>query len=282
MTSDLTPIYIGDILFDFSRPYIMGVLNVTPDSFSDGGNFFARDKAIEHALRMQDEGADIIDIGGESTRPGSKSVSVEEELSRVIPVIEGLRSRLTVPVSIDTAKKKVAEEALNAGAAMINDITGLHGDSGLAELAAARDVPIVVMHIKGTPRTMQKNPEYKDLIAEISAYLQESINIAVKAGLEKSKIIIDPGIGFGKTYEHNFELIRNLGKFEKFGLPIMVGASRKRFLATDEKYPENERLEQSIAAASAAVLNGANFVRVHDVAPTRKALWVISKIKFSG
>lgn len=282
MTSELTPIQIGDILFDFSRLYIMGILNITPDSFSDGGNFFDKDRAIEHALRMQDEGADIIDIGGESTRPGSAPVSTEEEIARVIPVIEALNSKLSIPISIDTAKKQVVEKALDAGAAMINDITGLHGDPGIAELAAARKVPVVAMHIKGTPRTMQKNPEYADLCAEISAYLQDSINIAVKAGLDKSKIILDPGIGFGKTYEHNFELIRQLGKFKKFGQPLMVGVSRKRFLSIDDKYSADERLEQSLAAASAAVLNGADFVRVHDVGSTRKALWVISKIKFSG
>jgi dihydropteroate synthase len=282
MASKLTPIKIGDILFDFSRPYIMGILNVTPDSFSDGGNFFDHDRAVEHALRMREEGADIIDIGGESTRPGSESVSAEEEIKRVIPVIESLRPKLTIPISIDTAKAEVAENALDAGADMINDITGLHGDPGLAELAAKRSVPVVAMHIKGTPRTMQKNPEYTDLCAEISSYFQDSINFAVKAGLDKSKVILDPGIGFGKTYEHNFELIRKLGRFKKFGLPIMLGVSRKRFLSIDNKYPEDERLEQSLAAASVAVLNGADFVRVHDVAPTRKALWVISKIKFPG
>lgn len=282
MTSELTPIQIGDILFDFSRPYIMGILNVTPDSFSDGGNFFDKDKAIEHALQMQDDGADIIDIGGESTRPGSNPVSAEEEIERVIPVIEYLQSRLKIPISIDTAKAVVAENALNSGAAMINDITGLHGDPGMAELAARRDVPVVAMHMKGTPRTMQKNPEYTDLCSEISTYFQDIINIAVRAGLNKSKIILDPGIGFGKTFDHNFELIRKLAKFKKFGLPIMMGLSRKRFLSIDNKYPENERLEQSLASASAAVLNGADFVRVHDVEPTRKALWVISKIKFPG
>jgi dihydropteroate synthase len=281
MKPSFSPIDIGNIHFDFSRPYIMGILNVTPDSFSDGGNFFSRDIAIEHALRMQEEGADIIDIGGESTRPGSDPVSAEEELKRVIPVIEAILPKLKIPISIDTCKAEVAEKALDAGAAMINDVTGLRGDDKMAALASSCNVPVVIMHMKGKPKTMQKNPKYDDLIGEISDYFEGSIRIAENAGLPRDKLILDPGIGFGKTYDHNFELIRNLGEFNKFGLPLLVGASRKRFLSIDNKYPETERLEQSLAVACAAVENGANFVRVHDVLSTKKALWAFQNINIS-
>ena len=281
MKSELTPIKIGDSRFDFSRPYIMGILNVTPDSFSDGGNFFSKDKAIEHAHRMQDEGADIIDIGGESTRPGSDSISVDEELERVIPVIEAIAPEIKAPISIDTHKAQVAQKALQAGASMINDITGLNGDNQMAQLAASHNVPVIIMHIKGTPKNMQKNPVYTDLIGEISKYFEESIGIAEAAGLKRDRLILDPGIGFGKTYENNFELISRLGDFKKFGLPLLVGASRKRFLSMDNKYSETQRLEQSLAIACAAVANGANFVRVHDVLATQKALWAFLNIDIS-
>ncbi len=281
MKPNFSPIDIGKINFDFSRPYVMGILNVTPDSFSDGGNFFSRDKAIDHVLRMQQEGADIIDIGGESTRPGSDPVSAEEELERVIPVIEAVAPELKIPISIDTCKAEVAEKALDAGASMINDVTGLRGDDKMAALASSRNVPVVIMHIKGKPKTMQKKPQYDDLIGEISDYFQESIRIAEDAGLTRNKLILDPGIGFGKTYAHNFELIRNLGEFQKFSLPLLVGASRKRFLSIDNKYPETERLEQSLVVACAAVGNGANFVRVHDVLSTKKALWAFLNINIS-
>ncbi len=281
MKSELTPIKIGNSRFDFSRPYVMGILNVTPDSFSDGGNFFSKDKAIEHALRMQGEGADIIDIGGESTRPGSDPISLEEELERVIPVIEAIAPKMKVPISIDTHKAQVARKALEAGASMVNDITGLKGDRQMARLAALRNVPVIIMHIKGTPKNMQKNPVYTDLIGEVSEYFEESIGIAAAAGLKRNNLILDPGIGFGKTYQNNFQLISRLGEFKKFGLPLIVGASRKRFLSIDNKYPETERLEQSLVIACAAVANGANFVRVHDVLATKKALWAFSNIDIS-
>jgi len=230
---------------------------------------------------MQDEGADIIDIGGESTRPGSDPIGVDEELERVLPVIEALAPEIKVPISIDTRKARVAEIALESGASLINDITALRGDNQMAALAASRNVPVIIMHIKGTPKNMQKNPVYVDLIGEISEYFEESIGIAEAAGLKRDKLILDPGIGFGKTYENNFELISRLGDFKKFGLPLIVGASRKRFLSIDNKYPETERLEQSLAAACAAVANGADFVRVHDVLSTKKALWAFSNIDIS-
>ena len=279
MTANSRPLKIGGTNFDFTRPYIIGILNVTPDSFSDGGRFLNPQKAINHALKMQDEGADIIDIGGESTRPGSEPVDLDEELSRVIPVIEALSSRIKVPMSIDTCKSEVARQALDAGATMINDISGLRGDARMAGLAAERSVPVIVMHIKGTPRTMQKNPVYEDLIGEIKSYFEEGLSIAEKAGIRKDRIILDPGIGFGKTFQDNFRIIKNLAELKKLGLPINVGASRKRFLSVDNRYPENERLEQSLAIACTAVLNGADFVRVHDVCYTKKALWAICKIR---
>lgn len=279
MTARLAPFTIGKREFDFSRPYIMGILNITPDSFSDGGEFFEPQTAIDHGFRMQTEGADIIDIGGESSRPGSDSVGADEELARVMPVIEGLVPQLDIPISIDTCKSRVAERALEAGAVMINDITGLRGDSRMAELTASSGVPVVVMHIKGKPKTMQVSPHYDDLIGEIEAFFCESLEIAEKAGVDKNRIILDPGIGFGKTFDDNFKLIKNLRGFEKLGCPLLVGASRKRFLSIDDAYSENDRLEQSLAMACLAVLNGAQFVRVHDVRPTVKALWAVSRLK---
>ncbi len=277
-----TPIKIGRVNFDFSRPYIMGIVNVTPDSFSDGGKFYERRDAIDHALKLADEGADIVDIGGESTRPGADPVSEDDELKRVIPVIEALFDRIKVPISIDTCKPGVAAEAISAGASLINDISGFHSHPEMAELAAQKDIPAVVMHIKGTPRDMQKNPDYDDLIGEISEYFEESIAIAEKGGMKKENLILDPGIGFGKTFENNFTLIKRISEFKRFGLPLLVGASRKRFLSMGNKYVESERIEQSLAASCAAVMNGANMVRVHDVLATRKALWVISKIESSA
>lgn len=279
MSGKFIPLKAGPALFDFSRPYIMGILNVTPDSFSDGGQFSDPQKAVERALYLQESGADIIDIGGESTRPGSNPVSLEEEIDRVIPVIEKLAGQLTVPISIDTYKTAVARLALDAGASMINDITALNFDPEMALLAAHRNVPVVLMHIKGSPKTMQKNPQYNDLLMEIFQYFEEAINRAETAGLPRSKLIIDPGIGFGKTFADNFRLIGNLNYFKRLNLPILIGASRKRFLSNQDKYSESERLEQSLAAACAAVMNGADFVRVHDVAQTRKALWVIENLR---
>ncbi|MBD3381968.1 MAG: dihydropteroate synthase [candidate division Zixibacteria bacterium] len=278
MARDLTPLRIGDSEFDFSRAYLMGILNVTPDSFSDGGHFDSLDKARRHAVQMVNEGADLIDIGGESTRPGSESVSAEVELERVIPVIEALRSEIDIPLSIDTCKAEVARSAVSAGASLINDVTGLQGDPEMVEVALKHDVPVVVMHIKGKPRTMQKNPVYDDLIGEIKAYFTNSIDLAERAGLKRERLILDPGIGFGKTYDHNFRIINNLWEFKDFGLPLLAGASRKRFLSDNDRYPVDQRVEQSLTVAAMAVAGGANFVRVHDVAPTKKALWTVEKI----
>jgi dihydropteroate synthase len=253
--------------FDFSqRPCIMGILNVTPDSFSDGGNFLLRDAAVERALKMESDGADIIDVGGESTRPGAEKISVKEEIQRVVPVIEEITKRVHIPVSIDTYKSAVAEAAVSAGASMINDISGLRFDPRMPSIAALHKIPVVIMHIKGTPENMQKNPVYKALIPEIMDYLREGIEIAIEAGIPEDRIIIDPGIGFGKTVEHNLEIIKRVHEFEGLGKPILLGHSRKSFIGRVlEDLPVTDRLEGTAAAAAIGIFNGANILRVHDV-----------------
>jgi dihydropteroate synthase len=253
--------------FDFSkRTSIMGILNVTPDSFSDGGLFFHKERAVEQALRMEEEGADIIDVGGESTRPGAEKVSVQEEIERVVPVVEAIAGAVNIPISIDTCKAHVAEAALTAGASLINDISGLRFDPEMAKIAAKYDVPVVIMHIRGTPEDMQKNPVYEALIPEIIAYMHRSIEIARKAGIPDNRIIIDPGIGFGKTVEHNLEIINRLEEFRGFEKPILLGHSRKSFIGKLlGDLPVTERLEGTAAAAAIGIFNGANIVRVHDV-----------------
>ena len=253
--------------FDFSqRTAIMGILNVTPDSFSDGGMYFSRERAIEQALRMVEEGADIIDIGGESTRPGAEKVSVKEETGRVVPVIEALAKEVPVPLSIDTCKSAVAEAAISAGASLINDISGLRFDRRMAHVAVRHDVPVVIMHMRGTPKNMQDNPVYRALIPEIMDYLHEGIAIARRAGVRDDRIIIDPGIGFGKTVEHNLEIIRRLGEFKGFEKPILLGHSRKSFIGKIlGGLPAGERLEGTAAAAAIGIFNGASIIRVHDI-----------------
>jgi dihydropteroate synthase len=253
--------------FDFTRKtYIMGILNVTPDSFSDGGLFFDRENAVGQALRMQAEGADIIDIGGESTRPGAEKVSVKDEIKRVVPVIRTLAENVELPISIDTYKSEVADAAVKAGASMINDISGLRFDPKMAKTAARHKVPVVIMHIKGTPQDMQKTPSYKALIPEITAYFHESIQIARDAGIPDDMIILDPGIGFGKTVEHNLEIIRCLKDFEGFDKPILLGPSRKAFIGKLlGDLPTSERLEGTASAIAIGIFNGANIIRVHDV-----------------
>ena len=253
--------------FDFSKKiYIMGVLNITPDSFSDGGMFFDKDRAVGRALQMARDGADIIDIGGESTRPGSNPVGAEEELKRVIPVIEALAVELNIPISIDTHKPEVAREAVRRGASIINNIMGSDLDRGMAAVAAEFDVPIVLMHIKGEPRTMQANPVYDDLIGEIISALLGSIAVARECGVDAEKIIIDPGIGFGKTARHNLEIIKRLKELKILGRPILIGPSRKAFigkvLGIDSPA---ERLMGTAAAVAISAANGADIVRVHDV-----------------
>lgn len=243
---------------------VMGILNVTPDSFSDGGNFLEKDKAIKCALNMAGDGANIIDIGGESTRPNSKVVPQKEELRRIIPIIEKLSIRYKLLISVDTYKPLVAEEAIKAGAKIINDITGL-AHHKMAEVAAKYNVPIIIMHIRGTPRTMQKNPHYKNIIAEIIAYFHKRIRRALDSGIHKTKILIDPGIGFGKKPQHNIEILKRLREFRKLGYPIVVGTSRKSFIGHYLGREIGERLMGTAATVATAIINGANIVRVHDV-----------------
>jgi len=269
---------------DFSKKtYIMGILNITTDSFYDGGKYISVDKAVKHALKMVDEGADIIDIGGESTRPGAEPISVDEELKRVIPVIENLSKKLSIPISIDTYKAKVAEEAINAGATIINDISGLRFDPLMPEVASKYKVPVIVMHIKGTPKDMQKNPQYDALIPEITEYLRGSIVLAKQAGVEENMIIIDPGIGFGKLLEHNLQIIKNLKEFTQLGKPILIGVSRKSFIGKilNDASP-SERLEGTASSVAISVINGANIVRVHDVGFMSKVVKVADAIKFGS
>ena len=253
--------------FNFSqKTYVMGILNVTPDSFSDGGLFLNEESAIEQALNMVNEGADIIDIGGESTRPGAATVSVKEEIKRVVPVIKALAKKIKVPISIDTCKAKVADEAVSAGASIINDISGLRFDKRMAGVAAQHKVPVVIMHIQGTPGNMQKNPSYVALISEIMDYLRESIHIALKAGVSDDMIIIDPGIGFGKTVAHNLEIINRLDEFKGFEKPILIGPSRKSFIGKLlGGLPVTDRLEGTAAAITIGISKGANIIRVHDI-----------------
>ena len=257
---------------------IMGILNVTPDSFSDGGQYFEKNTAIEHALEMVENGADIIDIGGESTRPFSDPVSLDEEISRVIPVIEGVRKNSDVCISIDTTKSIVASKALDFGASIINDVSAMEFDPLMADVAIEFDCPIIIMHMKGTPKNMQDNPKYESLISDIKDYLIERIDFAVSKGVHHKKIIIDPGIGFGKTIENNFEIINNLNHFVQLNFPVLLGASRKSFIGISLNLPEKDRLEGSLAANVIGLQQGAKIFRVHDVAETKKALLVANKI----
>ncbi len=266
---------------DFSeKTYIMGVLNVTPDSFSDGGLFFSEKKAIEHALRLVEEGADIIDIGGESTRPGSEPVSVEEEIRRTIPVIKAIARAIKIPVSIDTYKSEIARQALDAGVSIVNDISGLRFDPDMPKVVSEYKAPVIIMHIKGRPKDMQQNPVYEALIPEIMDYLRISIKLANKFSIPEDKIIIDPGIGFGKTFEHNLEIIKKLKEFTLLGKPIAIGVSRKAFIGKMlDDVPPSERLEGTAAAVAISIFNGANIVRVHDVKEVAKVAKVADAIK---
>ena len=261
-----------------SYTLIMGILNMTPDSFSDGGQFKSHNKAIDHALKMVEEGANIIDIGGESTRPGAEAVQLEEELSRTIPIIEAVRLKSDCLISIDTYKSKVAKAALDAGADMVNDISGLTFDHNMASLVAKRNVPVIIMHIKGKPGDMQKNPNYDNLIKEIKAFFEVQIAIAKKAGIDSGNIILDPGIGFGKRLEDNFEIIRELGQISTMGYPVLLGPSRKSFIGFTLDLPIEERIEGTLASITAGVINGARIVRVHDIRATRRTLTITEKI----
>jgi dihydropteroate synthase len=254
-----------------ARTLIMGVLNVTPDSFSDGGNFFSQEKGVRHALQMERDGADIIDIGAESTRPGSSGISAEEEWTRLAPVLAALRTRLKIPVSIDTRKSEIAAKALEIGAEMINDVSGLKHDPRIAEVAARARVPLVVMHMRGEPETMQQKPFARDALRDVVRGLRESLAMASKAGVKTSQIILDPGIGFGKSYAQNYELLAKLSELANLGFPLLAGTSRKGFisktLAEDGKpTPSETKIWGTAATVTASILHGAHIVRVHDVA----------------
>jgi len=257
---------------------IMGILNVTPDSFSDGGKYLEKNTAINHALEMIDEGADIIDIGGESTRPFSDPVSLKEEISRVIPVIEGIRKESDICISIDTTKSQVATAALNSGASVINDVSAMEVDPLMVDVALKFDCPLIIMHMKGTPKNMQDDPQYESLISDIKDYLLDRIDFIISKGINPKKIVIDPGIGFGKTVENNFEIINNLKHFTSMDFPVLLGASRKSFIGISLNLPEEDRLEGSLAANIIGFQNGAKIFRVHDVAETNKALIIANKI----
>jgi dihydropteroate synthase len=252
------------------RTLVMGVLNVTPDSFSDGGKFFRSADAVEAALEMERAGADLLDIGAESTRPGSAGISGEEELERLLPVLQGLRGRMKIPISIDTQKARVAEMAIGAGAAMLNDISGLKSDPKMAEVAARFGVPLILMHMRGTPRTMQQLPWARDVIKDVSRGLRESVAIARRAGVRPSQIVLDPGIGFGKSFAQNYELLAKLPALARLGYPLLVGTSRKGFLGAtlarnDKPLPADGRIWGTAATVTASILQGAHIVRVHDV-----------------
>lgn len=256
------------------RILIMGILNVTPDSFYDGGKYLSAESAVRHAEELVKEGAGIIDVGGESTKPGSAPVSLDVELERVIPVIEKLADRIKVPISIDTQKAEVARQALNVGAGMVNDISALRADPQMVNVAREHDVPVVLMHMKGTPKDMQENPYYDDVINEIKQFFRERIEFAKVNGIREENIIIDPGIGFGKRVEDNLKILRRLGEFKEFGRPILVGPSRKSFIGGAKE----DRIWGTAGAVSVAVMNGADIIRVHDVAEMRQVVEVVNRI----
>jgi len=260
------------------HPRVMGIINVTPDSFSDGGVHYDRESAIDRAHQMVEEGVDIIDVGGESSRPGSNPVEAREELSRVIPIISRLAKELPVPISIDTTKSEVARAALDAGAGMINDISGLHWDLKLAELAAKYEVPVIVMHTRGKPKTMQQEVHYESLISEIIRYLKEGIEVALASGVPESQIIVDPGIGFGKTVENNLEIMNSLFELSVLGKPILLGASRKTFIGKVLDLNVSQRLEGTLATTIYGIVRGADIVRVHDVKENVRAVRMLERM----
>jgi dihydropteroate synthase len=259
----------GEYTLDLKNSLIMGILNVTPDSFSDGGEFTSIDKALNHAKKMVEDGANIIDIGGESTRPGSQPVSVAEELNRVLPIVERLLRETNVPLSIDTMKHEVAEACLKRGVHILNDVSGLRNPE-MIKVAAKYDVPVIIMHMLGNPKTMQETPRYTDVVSEIKTYLRAQATQAKAAGI--SQIIVDPGLGFGKTLTNNLNIIKNLHEFSDLGYPILVGPSRKSFIGQVLNQPIANRLSGSIAATIISAMNGANIIRVHDVKECKQAL----------
>ena len=257
---------------------IMGIINVTPDSFSDGGKYANVEAAVMRAKQMVADGADIIDIGGESSRPGAEPITANEECRRVIPVIQALAEQFQIPISVDTYKAKVAREALSAGACVINDITALHGDPNMCQIIADAQAGVILMHMQGVPATMQKAPTYQNVVAEVHAWLTEVASQAVARGINSSRIMIDPGIGFGKTFDHNLEILRHLMQFRGIGYPMLVGVSRKKFIGRILDLPVHQREEGTAATVAWSIINGANVVRVHDVAKMKQVAQVIDTI----
>jgi len=266
---------------DLSRPRIMGVLNITPDSFSDGGDFFTLEKAVARAAQMVEEGAAIIDLGGESTRPGAAPVSVEEELRRVIPVIEALHAAVPVPVSVDTRKPAVMQAAVAAGAGLINDVNALQ-EAGAVEMAASLEVPVCLMHMQGSPETMQDTPSYIDVVDEVAGYLQARATVCMQQGIPKERILLDPGFGFGKTVTHNLLLLQQLERLVETGFPVLVGLSRKSLIGKVLDLPVDKRLYPGLALAALAVWKGAALVRCHDVRATREAVEMCQAVRDAG
>jgi dihydropteroate synthase len=270
---------------ELSQPRVMGILNVTPDSFADGGRYNRLDSALKHAEEMAAQGADIIDIGGESTRPGAQPVSENEELDRVIPVIEKVAASVGVALSVDTSKPAVMAAAVRAGAAMINDINALRA-AGAMRTVAELGVPVCLMHMQGQPRTMQHSPQYADVVAEVRTFLQERVEECIRAGVQRSRLLIDPGFGFGKTLQHNVQLMRNLSAFKELDLPLVLGFSRKTMLGFllggEQPVPVEQRLYGSLAAVAWSVLQGVHIMRVHDVAPTVDLIRVLTAIMRAG
>lgn len=260
------------------EPLVMGILNVTPDSFSDGGKYNNSQKAIDRASKMEDEGADIIDIGGESTRPGAEQVDIEEELNRVIPVIEGVRQNSNIIISIDTYKSVVADKAISAGANIINDVSGLRFDNNMAHIASEAKVPVIVMHMLGNPQNMQNDPFYSNLMEELITFFKERVEVLISNGINTKNIILDPGIGFGKTVEHNFTIIRELNRIVDLGFPVLIGPSRKSFIGNTLNLPPEDRIEGTAAAVTAAIMNGSRIVRVHDVKEMLRVVKVTEKL----
>jgi dihydropteroate synthase len=257
----------------------MGIINITPDSFSDGGHYYDSSRAIAHAFEMVEQGADILDIGGESTRPGAAEVSVQEELDRVIPVLEALKAEVGVPISIDTSKPMVMQEALSRGADMVNDVRALQ-EEGALEVVARSDVSICLMHMQGEPRTMQENPHYTNVVSDITDFFRTRLSACEQAGISHQRILLDPGFGFGKTLEHNIQLLANLEQFQGLGCPLLVGMSRKRMIGSLlGDVPVDQRVTGSVAAAVIAAMKGAAIIRVHDVGPTVEAMKVVSAIR---
>ena len=268
-----------DHVIDLKQPCIMGILNLTPDSFSDGGLFTNKDKALNHVKQMIDDGADIIDIGGESTRPGANEVSVDEECQRVIPLIKAIREISDIPISIDTSKTEVMQQAIEAGASMINDVNALKA-KGAVELAVKLNVPVCIMHMQGEPRTMQHTPQYENVVQEVKEFLKQRVDICLAAGIKKENIIVDPGFGFGKTLEHNLSLLKHLDEFTKFDVPLLIGVSRKSMIGKIlDDAPADERLHGSVALATLATWMNTNILRVHDVKATADALKLCMAVK---